>query len=98
MSANGYEIRMSLLSMAKDMLFEQWHAREHLFSQSKFAGVEDPQVAGLDADTLREVEWANRRPPSPEDVQALALDLYRFVQSKNLDEAAIALKNPSIGN
>lgn len=75
MGSNGYEIRVQLLEMAKEMLFSQWQAQEHVRSTT-------PPSDDYD-DVPADMLYRMRRPPSPEDIQALAMDLYKFVQRKD---------------
>lgn len=82
-NANGYEIRLQLLQMAKDMLFDQWHAQEHVRSSLP--------AGEVDVDVPAEAIMNFRSPPSPTDIQALAMELYGFVQRKDAP-----LRNPSI--
>lgn len=65
--SNGYEIRHSLLSEAKDMLLERWHAAMDVERISAERENRNP--------TLIE-------PPSVEQIKATAESLYDFVQKK----------------
>jgi hypothetical protein len=67
MGTSGYEIRHALLSEAKDMLYEQWHAARD--SEMQTASLENRPPKHLPA-------------PSIDDIKAAAESLYEFVQKK----------------
>jgi hypothetical protein len=67
MGTSGYEIRHALLSEAKDMLYEEWHAARDVEQQR----------------AERENRAPNPIPaPSVQDIKATAESLYEFVQNK----------------
>ncbi len=65
--SNGYEIRHSLLSEAKDMLLERWHAAMDVERISAERENRNPALI---------------EPPSVEQIKATAESLYEFVQKK----------------
>ena len=68
-NANGYEIRLQLLQMAKDQLFEAWHAK----------GNEAMHNAQLRNEAVKHPEA-----PSFEEIETLAKKLYAFVQERGV--------------
>jgi len=68
MSASGYEIRHALLSQAKDMLYEQWHAEMDV--ERARAAMENRAPKSIAA-------------PSLFDIKNAAESLYEFVQKKS---------------
>ena len=68
MSASGYEIRHALLSQAKDMLYEQWHAEMDV--ERARATMENRAPKPIAA-------------PSLFDIKNAAESLYEFVQKKS---------------
>lgn len=83
-NANGYEIRLTLLQLAKDMLFDEWRAQEHV--RNTLSGGE------VDGEITKDHAISARRPPSPTDIQGLAMELYEFVQRKDAPP-----RNPALG-
>ncbi len=67
MSVSGYEIRHSLLSQAKEMLYEQWHMAM--------------EVERLRAERENRAP-DNIAAPSLKDIKMTAESLYEFVQNK----------------
>jgi hypothetical protein len=67
MSISGYEIRHSLLSQAKDMLYEQWHMAMDVERQRAERENRAPE---------------NIPAPSLKEIKATAESLYEFVQNK----------------
>lgn len=65
MSVNGYEIRMGLLGMAKDMLYEGWHQAVDAARHN----------ASLTSTPMQAVP-----PPSFAEIEKLSGELYGFVQ------------------
>lgn len=68
MSASGYEIRHALLSQAKEMLYEQWHAEMDV--ERARAAMENRAPKSI-------------TPPSLFDIKNAAESLYEFVQKKS---------------
>lgn len=66
MGSNGYEIRLTLLQMAKDMAYEKWHAEQNAAFHN--ANAEKVAVAAI-------------APPSFAEIEDLAVKLYGFVQN-----------------
>ena len=68
MSASGYEIRHALLSQAKEMLYEQWHAEMDV--ERARAAMENRAPKSIAAPALC-------------DIKNAAESLYEFVQKKS---------------
>ena len=68
-NANGYEIRLQLIQMARDMAYEGWHSKGN-------EAMHNAQL-GQQAVTLPEA-------PSFEEIEALAKKLYGFVQDRGV--------------
>jgi hypothetical protein len=67
MSTSGYEIRHALLTQAREMLSEQWHAAMEVERTSAERENRNPALI---------------EPPSVEQIKATAESLYEFVQKK----------------
>jgi hypothetical protein len=67
-NASGYEIRHALLSQAKDMAYEAWHAAMNVEgNRAEFENRAPNLIAA----------------PTVDEVKALAESLYEFVQKKS---------------
>jgi hypothetical protein len=65
--SNGYEIRHSLLSEAKEILFERWHAAMNVERMSAKRESRNPVLIPA---------------PTVDEIKATAESLYEFVQKK----------------
>lgn len=88
-NANGYEIRLTLLQMAKDMAYEKWHAAQN----AAFHNASAAQSAVIPVEA-----------PSFAEIEELARKLYGFVKNTGsagdamsaTHSATAKLKNPSL--
>lgn len=79
MGSNGYEIRLTILQMARDMLYENWHAAQNAVLHNAQLASEPVMPAA---------------PPSFDEIETMAGKLYGFVQ-KNAAAPASTFAKPT---
>jgi hypothetical protein len=80
MSTNGYEIRLDLLKMAKEMLEQDWHAQRDMLNQEWQHQVELAKIKAQARDSL-----IDSVPPAP-TLKAFPTEAEIIAKAKALNE------------
>jgi len=79
--ANPYKLRLDLLSMAKELLMEDYHTKIHAIEQSYKRQVD--LISRSQGYT--EIEYPTLPPmPSAEDITSLAIKFNKFISNGNV--------------